>query len=67
MTGESKWDLAMNRPVQQQQPRGATPAQIAKIENLILGMEFGEVTVVVHQGRVFEVKTLKREREDGAR
>lgn len=46
------------------QQRGPTASQLAKIERSIREMDYGEVTVVVHQGRVFEVKTLKRERPE---
>lgn len=44
--------------------RGATATQIIKIEKCIRDLDYGEVTIVVHQGRVHEIKTLKRERPE---
>lgn len=55
----------MNRPrVPQQEPRGGpTSEQLAEIERDIRALDYGEVTVVVHQGDVFEIKTTKRKRQ----
>lgn len=55
----SSRDLQSVPPSQQ---RGPTSTQLAKIERSIRELDYGEVTVVVHQGIVHEVKTLKRER-----
>lgn len=37
-------------------------ATLARIERRLREVQFGEVVVVIHQGRVQEIKTTRRER-----
>ena len=52
----------MSQPLEPRGPWDKTQEQCDRIWNAVRGLLYGEVTVVIHQGKIQEIRVTKRER-----